>query len=92
MDTIVENINKFLSAVMKTRIFQEMYWYLVRNNFVVADKVKINELYSDHQGKIDGYKYVYILRFRPRSHGTGCVWSRHLVRSVYRHIYSYHFF
>ena len=53
MDTIVENINKLLSVVMKTRVFQEMYWYLVRNNFVVADKVKINELYSDHQGKID---------------------------------------
>ena len=31
-------------------------------------------------------------RLRPRSHGTGSVWSRHLVRSVYGHIYSYHFF
>ena len=28
----------------------------------------------------------------PRSPGTGSVWSRHLVRSVYGHIYSYHFF
>ena len=29
-------------------------------------------------------------RLRPRSHGTGSVWSRHLVQSVYGHIYSYH--
>ena len=29
---------------------------------------------------------------RPRSHGTGSVWSRHLLRSVYGNIYSYHFF
>ena len=31
-------------------------------------------------------------KLRPRSHGTGSVWSRHLVRSVYGHIYSYYFF
>ena len=31
-------------------------------------------------------------RLRPRSHGTGSVWSRHLVRSVYGHIYPYYIF
>ena len=43
MDKILENINKFLSAVIKTRVLQETYWYLVRNNFVIADKVRINQ-------------------------------------------------
>ena len=32
---------------------------------------------------------LWLERFRPRSHGTGSVWSRHLVWSVYGHIYSY---
>ena len=43
MDKILENINKFLSAVIKTRVLQETYWYLVRNNFVIADKVRVNQ-------------------------------------------------
>ena len=30
-------------------------------------------------------------KLRSRSYGTGSVWSRPLVRSVYGHIYSYHF-
>ena len=39
MDEIIEHMNTFLSTVMKTRVFQELYWYLVRNNFVYPDKV-----------------------------------------------------
>ena len=29
---------------------------------------------------------IRLFEFRSRSHGTGSVWSRHLVRSVYGHI------
>ena len=48
-----------------------------------------------HHNKKDGRFLLLIQKvdtLGPRSHGTGSVWSRHLVRSVYGHIYSYHFF
>jgi hypothetical protein len=35
-----KHMNGFLSTVMKTRVFQELYWYLVRNNFIYPDKVR----------------------------------------------------
>ena len=38
------------------------------------------------------YESTFCDKLRPRSHGTRSMWSRHLVRSVYGHIYSYHFF
>ncbi|CAB4038034.1 poly(U)-specific endoribonuclease-B-like [Paramuricea clavata] len=47
IDTIVENINKFLSTVTKTRVFQELYWYLVRNSFVVPGKAQFKESLFD---------------------------------------------
>jgi hypothetical protein len=33
-------MNGFLSTLLKTRVFQELYWYLVRNNFIYPDKVR----------------------------------------------------
>lgn len=43
VEAIQENIDKFLTEVLNTRVFQELYWFLVRNDLVLPNKAKFKD-------------------------------------------------